>query len=287
MNIWKTNDTFNRELYDNIDWFYEQLQGQRNIEYRPGQDTMSYDIFDIIENKEILIVEAGVGIGKSWAYLIPLIYASENKDKFQGFLISTSSIALEEQLQKEVKKVSEMLGINIDVTVAKGKNNYLCQKRLENFLKFGDNKGKYQYQKEKSETGKKDKRDYEELPSQIWKKINADKVTCTNCIYNNDCRYKLTRKQWKNSKNIICNHDLLVEILKRDDEDKLINTPSIVIVDEAHVLLDKIINSYKKTVTKPILESFIYKIYSDIDEPIEENIPIIDKIYKALIKSLF
>ena len=56
MNIWKTNDTFNRELYDNIDWFYEQLQGQRNIEYRPGQDTMSYDIFDIIENKEILIV---------------------------------------------------------------------------------------------------------------------------------------------------------------------------------------------------------------------------------------
>lgn len=281
MNIWKTNDTFNRELYDNIDWFYEQLQGQRNIEYRPGQDTMSYDIFDIIENKEILIVEAGVGIGKSWAYLIPLIYASENKDKFQGFLISTSSIALEEQLQKEVKKVSEMLGINIDVTVAKGKNNYLCQKRLENFLKFGDNKGKYQYLKEKSETGKKDKRDYEELPSQIWKKINADKVTCTNCIYNNDCRYKLTRKQWKNSKNIICNHDLLVEILKRDDEDKLINTPSIVIVDEAHVLLDKIINSYKKTVTKPILESLIYNIYSEIDEPIEENIPIIDTINKV------
>ena len=281
MNIWKTDHTFNQRLYDNIDQFYERLQGQKNIEYRPGQDIMSYDIFDIIENKEILIVEAGVGIGKSWAYLIPLIYASENKEKFQGFLISTSSIALEEQLQKEIKKVSEILGINIDVTVAKGKNNYLCQKRLESFLKYSDSKEKYEYLRRKVKDGKTDKKDYEELPPQVWKKINIDKVNCTSCIYKDECQYKLIRKQWKTSKNIICNHDLLVEILKRDSEDKLINTPSIVIVDEAHTLPDKIINSYKNVISKPILESLIYSIYSEIEEPIEENIPIIDTVNKV------
>src|SRR5699024_1057992 len=144
MSIWRQKEEFNQELYDNIDNFFEKLKGQKKIKDRPGQDIMSYDIFDIIENKEILVIEAGVGIGKSWAYLITLISASKNKEKFNGFIISTSSIALEEQLEQEVKKVSELLGIDINVTVAKGKNNYLCQKRLDNFLKFKDSKRKYQ-----------------------------------------------------------------------------------------------------------------------------------------------
>lgn len=109
MDIWKKTRNFNRELYDNMDQFYEHLQGQKHIEYRPGQDTMSYDILEILSNKEVLVIEAGVGIGKSWAYLIPLIYASKHHENFRGFLISTSSIALEEQLKHEVARVSEML----------------------------------------------------------------------------------------------------------------------------------------------------------------------------------
>ena len=123
MDIWKKEQEFDEELYDKVDKFYKQIEGMKKVEYRPGQSMMSFDICETIGNKEILVIEAGVGIGKSWAYLIPLIYASQNKDKFKGFLISTSSIALQEQLQKEVARVSEMLGIDIDVTIAKGKNN--------------------------------------------------------------------------------------------------------------------------------------------------------------------
>lgn len=278
MSIWRQKEEFNQELYDNIDNFFEKLKGQKKIKDRPGQDIMSYDIFDIIENKEILVIEAGVGIGKSWAYLIPLISASKNKEKFNGFLISTSSIALEEQLEQEVNKVSELLGIDINVTVAKGKNNYLCQKRLDNFLKFKDSKRKYQYLRQKAKQGKMDKKDYEELPSKIWKKINVDMANCTNCLHQNDCKFISTRKQWKESKNIICNHDLLVNILQRDSEDKLVNDPSILIVDEAHTLLEKITNAYKKTISKPALESLIYNIYNQMDIPIEDNLPLIDSI---------
>ena len=214
MNIWKQESDFNQELYNNMDRFYEQLQGQKHIEYRPGQDTMSYDILDILNNKEVLVIEAGVGMGKSWAYLIPLIYASQDKDKFKGFLISTSSIALQEQLQKEVARVSKMLGIDIDVTVAKGKNNYICKKRLEQFLKYGDKRHQYQYLKDIFKDGIVDKKDYN-VPQYVWKRINVDNVSCTNCLYKYDCQYKVTRKQWKQATNIICNHDLLVEILKR------------------------------------------------------------------------
>lgn len=275
MNIWKQESDFNQELYNNMDRFYEQLQGQKHIEYRPGQDTMSYDILDILNNKEVLVIEAGVGIGKSWAYLIPLIYASQDKDKFKGFLISTSSIALQEQLQKEVARVSKMLGIDIDVTVAKGKNNYICKKRLEQFLKYGDKKHQYQYLKDIFKDGIVDKKDYN-VPQYVWKRINVDNVSCTNCLYKYDCQYKVTRKQWKQATNIICNHDLLVEILKRDSQDKLVQDPSILIVDEAHTLIEKIINSYKRSISKTAFESLIYNIYNRIDESVEDNLPVID-----------
>ena len=275
MNIWKQESDFNQELYNNMDRFYEQLQGQKHIEYRPGQDTMSYDILDILNNKEVLVIEAGVGIGKSWAYLIPLIYASQNKDKFKGFLISTSSIALQEQLQKEVARVSKMLGIDIDVTVAKGKNNYICKKRLEQFLKYSDKKHQYQYLKDIFKDGIVDKKDYN-VPQYVWKRINVDHVSCTNCLYKYDCQYKVTRKQWKQAANIICNHDLLVEILKRDSQDKLVQDPSILIVDEAHTLIEKIVNSYKRSISKTAFESLIYNIYNRIDESVEDNLPVID-----------
>lgn len=275
MDIWKKTRNFNRELYDNMDQFYEHLQGQKHIEYRPGQDTMSYDILEILSNKEVLVIEAGVGIGKSWAYLIPLIYASKHHENFRGFLISTSSIALEEQLKHEVARVSEMLDIDVDVVVAKGKNNYICQKRLEKFLKYNNKKQQYQYLKEIFEDGAVDKRDYN-VPQEIWKKINVDNVNCTSCLYKNNCQYKITRKQWKKSSNIICNHDLLVEILKRDSEDKLVQDPSILIVDEAHALSEKILNSYKKNISKTSFESLIYNIYSQIDETVEDNFPIIE-----------
>ena len=59
MSIWRQKEEFNQELYDNIDNFFEKLKGQKKIKDRPGQDIMSYDIFDITENKEILVIEAG------------------------------------------------------------------------------------------------------------------------------------------------------------------------------------------------------------------------------------
>ena len=278
MDIWKREQEFDETLYDNVDNFYKQIEGMKKVEYRPGQSMMSLDICETIGNKEILVIEAGVGIGKSWAYLVPLIYASQNKDKFKGFLISTSSIALQEQLQKEVARVSEMLGINIDVTIAKGKNNYLCEKRLDNFLKYRDKGQNYQYLREKVKEGKIDKKEYDELPANIWKNINVDMVNCSSCLRQGECSFIMTRKQWKTSPNTICNHDLLIEVLRRDKQNKLTEEPSILVVDEAHNFLEKAINAYKKKISKPILESLIYNIYNGMDEPIEENIPIIVSI---------
>ena len=137
MSIWQTDDfKSNQELYEQIDGFFENLHGSKNLEYRPGQHTMALDVLDAIREKEILLIEAGVGSGKSWGYIVPLLYANQNKEKFKGFIISTSTIALQEQLISEIDRVSEMLGINIEVEVAKGKTNYICEAKLDDFLRF-------------------------------------------------------------------------------------------------------------------------------------------------------
>ncbi len=287
MDIWKKEQEFDEELYDKVDKFYKQIEGMKKVEYRPGQSMMSFDICETIGNKEILVIEAGVGIGKSWAYLVPLIYASQNKDKFKGFLISTSSIALQEQLQKEVARVSEMLGIDIDVTIAKGKNNYLCQKRLEDFLKYEDKEKKYSYLKEKIRTDGVDKKEYNELPETVWEKINVQNVDCRHCMYRKDCQYTVIRKQWRKKPNIISNHGLLVEMLSKGSEEKLIEDPTLLVVDEAHGLIDTIIQYSKKTITSQSLDFLIYNIYSNIGRSIYEEIPLIktiDKVFTLITK---
>ena len=103
MSIWKKETSFNYDLYEEVDSFFENLKGQKEVEYREGQHMLALDVLDALKNKEMLLIEAGVGIGKSWGYLIPLLYASKDKEKFKGFLISTSSIALQEQLKDEVE----------------------------------------------------------------------------------------------------------------------------------------------------------------------------------------
>ena len=137
--IWK-KEKFNPALYDATDNFFENIQGKKELEYREGQHTMALDIVDSINNNSILLIEAGTGTGKSFGYLVPLIYASELNKDFKGFIISTSTIALQEQLKKEIEKVEEVLGISIPVTIAKGRSNYLCQKRLDYFARREENK---------------------------------------------------------------------------------------------------------------------------------------------------
>lgn len=65
MSIWKEESKFDYKLYAEVDTFFENLHKNENLEYRTVQHTMALDIIDAIKNKEILLMEAGVGSGKS------------------------------------------------------------------------------------------------------------------------------------------------------------------------------------------------------------------------------
>ena len=284
MNIWKEKDRFNPKLYEEVDSFFENLYDNETLEYRSVQHTMALDIVDAIKNKEILLMEAEVGSGKSWGYLVPLLYASKDKENFKGFLISTSSIALQEQLKIEIENISKMLGIDIPITIAKGRNNFICKKRLDNYIRRHDEDKKIKEVENKVNRGYIDREEYQDIPSHIWKKININYVNCFNCAYKDNCEYILNRKKWPHSKYVICNHDLLIESLKRDNNDIILQDPSILVVDEAHNLEDKIRNSYKNSISKNYLETLILKInfaISDDDSlyTYEDN-PIIESLNK-------
>ena len=285
MSIWKEKLSFDPKLYEEVDSFFENLHDNETLEYRTVQHTMALDIVDAIKNKEILLMEAGVGSGKSWGYLVPLLYASKDKEHFKGFLISTSSIALQEQLKTEIEKLSKMLNVDIPITIAKGRNNFICKRRLDDYIKHHDEDKNLKELEKKVNGGHIDKEEYQDIPIHVWKKININYVNCSSCIYKNTCEYILKREKWKESKYVICNHDLLIEALKRDNNDLILQDPSILVVDEAHNLEEKIRNSYKNSISKSKLEALILKINFMIsdDESLDgyENNPIIESLNKV------
>ncbi|SFO14814.1 DEAD/DEAH box helicase [Proteiniclasticum ruminis] len=87
--------------------FYNRTLKGHGYEVRDGQPDMALDIAEAMADNQHIIVEARVGIGKSFAYLVPLILYN----KFDGnpVVIATSSIALQEQLKDDIKKVSRLI----------------------------------------------------------------------------------------------------------------------------------------------------------------------------------
>src|SRR4051812_24058809 len=107
-----------------------RLAKARNFEYRAEQQEMAAAVAHALEHKGHLVVEAGTGVGKSLAYLVPaVLWALEKKKKA---VISTYTINLQEQLvYKDIPIVQKVLPVEFEAMLWKGRGNYLCPLRLE------------------------------------------------------------------------------------------------------------------------------------------------------------
>lgn len=288
--IWKSNQSSHiilqeDPLYNDVDDFFTRLEGSKVLEYREGQHTMALDIVDTVRDKQILLIEAEVGIGKSYAYLIPLIYSMKDNDNFKGFIIATSTIALQEQLLKDVEKVSAMLGMeNIEVTLAKGKNNYLCRKRLEEFLLYGDNQ-KYQYILDGViKKDLYDRNDFDGISEKVWKSINVRNCNMRDCRYYTDCKFTLKRDNYgKDKQIIITNQALLTQHLKSDKS--IFGETDMIVIDEAHNLENNVREAYRSTIDKRKIEGTMYHLYGSVASAHEDFVP--DKVFFEQLNDLF
>src|SRR5260370_23621466 len=109
------------------------LSRSPNFEFRPQQQEMACAVARALERSEHLAVEAGTGVGKSLAYLVPaILYAVARKKKA---IVSTHTINLQEQLTlKDLPMLEQVWPVKFSFTMLKGRANYLCTRPLHNAM---------------------------------------------------------------------------------------------------------------------------------------------------------
>ncbi len=260
------------EIYDKTIAYFEKCP-RWGMKYREGQCNMALSVFDVLDSKNNLIIEAGVGIGKSYAYLVPLLYYFSITAR--TFIVSTSTIALQEQLEMDIKKLSEQLEIPINVVIAKGMNNFICLNRLE---EYSNSKNDFI---DKFTISKQDRKAYPEIGDEVWKNINVEKCLYNKCSNCKNCEFYKRREQMRNIDGaIICNHDLLIEDLDRKNNymRSLFRKVDFIVCDEAHNLENKIRSAKTKELKIQAVKSVIFSSLN-----ILEHLNIIKYDYKNII----
>ena len=212
-----------------------------NFHERQEQVDMAKIVNEAIEEKKSLIVEAGTGVGKTFAYLAPALM---NGGKV---VISTATKNLQEQLfLKDIPTIRDALKIPIDIKILKGRSSYICHLRMENALVEGQflNKedAKYIHEIKKitdhSITGEIS--EFHNIPesSSIWPFVTSTKENCLgqDCEFYKSCFVVKARKEAITSEVVIVNHHLFFAdfVLKDAELSEILPKADTVIFDEAH-----------------------------------------------------
>lgn len=244
-----------------------------NYEYRPQQVDMLRDICSAFNQNEIKIIEAGTGVGKSIAYLIPAIHWSvKNKERC---VISTNTINLQEQLlKKDIPFLKSVLKPKFKVTLIKGRNNYLCLRKVQKLEKETD---MFADPVEHDEintiiawskvTKDGSKSDLNFVPRiSIWEKLSSESDSClhTKCRYYKKCFVNIARKEANDANLLIVNHYILfADLAMRDIGSELGILPSYrrIIFDEAHHLEDVATANFGAGFTKTGMIRLLRNLY--------------------------
>jgi ATP-dependent DNA helicase DinG len=187
-----------------------------NYESRPQQLKMAEAICDSIENEKHLLVEAGTGVGKSLAYLVPFIVYAIEKDK--KVIVSTNTKTLQQQLyEKDLPFLKTSLGIDFDYALCLGTENYLCKRRLNSEFNqdlFDTNAQRSDAKRitewsSVTNSGLKSELGFIPL-DEVWDKICRDSDLClgNKCSYKDNCFYKNAKRRERNSHILVANHAL-------------------------------------------------------------------------------
>lgn len=214
-------------------------------EDRPGQQEMAEAIVEILDDRGFLLVEAGTGTGKSFAYLTPVV--TEGKRA----VVATATIALQGQIvNHDVPRVSAGLGVEVSAAVLKGRGNYLCLQRLaeldrsnhqEQLQLLGGSAPGPELKRvkewgERTSTGDKEELD-PSPPSDVWRAVSVGADECpgaSRCPSGDECFSEQARNAAAVADIIVTNHHYYGLNLASDGA--LLPEHDIVVFDEAHHL---------------------------------------------------
>ncbi len=215
--------------------------GSFPYEIRQGQEHMMELVATALDTDSHLIVEAGTGTGKSLAYLLPsALFAKTRGEKV---VIATHTIALQEQLHKhDVPLVLEPLLHEVASAVLKGRNNYICMRKLNHNvheiqtlpLHERDFDLRLAVWLTDTATGDREEIAFTEREEFFWRDVASDTNSCMakHCSFFRDCYYFRARHKAAKSDLILTNHSLVLSDIKADS--RVLPAYDRLIIDEAH-----------------------------------------------------
>ncbi|MCY2952184.1 MAG: DEAD/DEAH box helicase [Planctomycetota bacterium] len=218
-------------------------------EYRLQQVEMAAAVQRSLTDGGHLLVEAGTGVGKSFAYLLPAIdFAVKQKKRV---VISTHTISLQEQLiDKDIPLLQSVYPDEFVAVLVKGRGNYLCQRRLEKAQARMSSLFEYDRQRESLEqiagwankTTDGSLSDLPVLPERdVWDRVCAEQGNCLGkrCKFYEKCFWQAARRRMSGGKILIVNHALFFsDLALRVAGVNYLPKYDVVILDEAHTAED-------------------------------------------------
>jgi Rad3-related DNA helicase len=252
-------------------------------EVRPNQIKLTNQIRNTYHHGGVLIAEAGTGIGKSFAYLLPAMI-----DTSRRIIVTTAKKALQQQLfHKDIPALEKTLNRKLETVLLYGRSNYACKRLwyqnkeelqiddrfIDNFFKWSTEGLTDDLETFYKTKGPKPKRLKVLQPKLAALNAGDCSIRTTRCAYKNECPYLLNRSRVNKADIIVTNHwmvgyDLLTAI---DNKDANIFTKPdrglVLVVDEAHKFEDAVRNALTIELKKSTLHKHLdaLKVFVSLD----------------------
>jgi ATP-dependent DNA helicase DinG len=214
------------------------VPGIRAVE-RSGQLQMAHAVASALAGEHNSVIEAGTGIGKSFAYLVPALAAAQHSDK--PVMVATHTLALSEQLiHKDIVALAEALPFPFTSAVQKGRTNYLCMRKLADELaapalaETEDFFAALALWTVRTTTGDREELRLSRETSGHWQSVQSETASCVakRCPFFRECFYFRARAKAATADVVVTNHSLVLADLQADH--RVLPAYDALIIDEAH-----------------------------------------------------
>ncbi len=254
-------------------------------EHRPQQLEMAEAVRRAIDEKGHLVVEAGTGVGKSFAYLVPAILAAhdsrghergEGESKRRRIVVSTQTISLQEQLiEKDVPFLNAILPVEFSAVLVKGRSNYLSLRRAagagERARSLFDESdpveqlGRIREWSGRTSDGSRSDLEFQPLPT-VWDEVRSEHGNCLGrkCPTYDDCFYYAARRRVWNADLLVVNHALFFsDLALRREGAQVLPDYDVVVLDEAHTVEAVAGDHMGLAVSSGQIDYLLGKLYND------------------------
>ena len=243
------------------------MRNAKGYAHRSGQIEMARAVEDALAHPSVLLAEAGTGVGKTWAYLLPAVLSGKR------VVISTATRALQDQIVKEdLPELLRILDRQVPYVCVKGLGNYLCLRRYTEFMhgahaldrRHADDIESLKAWRAFTDSG--DRADLSVLPedSPLWPRVTSgtDTRIGARCEHYEDCFVTRLRRQAQDAQILIVNHHLFFAdlVMRGSHGASVLPEYDAVVLDEAHRIEDIASDFFASSVSTLKLE----KVHKDV-----------------------